>query len=123
MGGRPPFLIRGEDMAFAVGRLERVIQGQKATFNGYDIAGDLLVDVKGKRGWLIKIIYGIEHGTFSVVDGEIHRSGIQNPSTVEDSIDILTEPREVDLIKLTKQAISDAIAKWEEEELEKTVSL
>jgi hypothetical protein len=61
------------------------------------MVGDLLVDVKGKRGWLIQIVSGLDRGNFSVVDGEIHRSGIHTPGTVEDST-------------------SDAIEQWEKEE-------
>lgn len=103
-------------MGFAVGKLERTIRGKRGKFNEYDIVGDLLVDVKGKRGWLIQIVNGLEHGSFSVVDGEIHRSGIHTPGTVEDSADIVTDPKEAALSKLTEQAISEAITQWEKEE-------
>jgi len=106
-------------MGFAVGKLDRLIQGRRGTFNGYDMVGDWLVDVNGKRGWLIQIINGIEHGNFSVVDGQIHRSGIHTPGSVKDSTDIVTDPNEATLRTSTKDAISDAIAQWEKEEIEK----
>lgn len=105
-------------MGFAVGKLERAIRGKRGEFNGYNIVGDLLVDVMGKRGWLIQIVSGLEHGSFSVVDGEIHRSGVHTPGTVEDSTDIVTDPKEAALSELTEQAISDAITQWEKEESE-----
>lgn len=103
-------------MGFAVGKLERISRGKRGDFNGYVIVGDLLVDVKGKRGWLIQIVNGLDHGSFSVVDGEIHRSGIHNPGTVEDRTDIVTDPKEAALSEPTKQAISEAIGQWEKEE-------
>ena len=43
-------------MGFAAGKLERMIQGRKGKFNGYDIAGDWLVDVNGKQGWLVQLV-------------------------------------------------------------------
>lgn len=104
-------------MGFAVGKLEKLIHGKKGRFNGYDIVGDWLVDVNGKRGWVIQIVNGLDHGSFSVVDGEIHRSGIHTPGKVENSTDIVTDPNEAELSKSTEQAISDAIAQWEKEEL------
>lgn len=107
-------------MGFAVGKLDRLIQGKKETFNGYDIVGDWLVDVNGKRGWLLQIVNGLEVGNFTVIDGSIHRSGIHTPgSVVEDTTDIITDPNEAILSKSTKQAIADAIAKWEMDESEK----
>ena len=106
-------------MGFATGKLERIIQGRKGTFNGYSIVGDWLVDVNGKRGWLIQIVNGLERGTFSVVDMEIHRSGIHTPGSVEDSTDIVTDQKEASISKSTAQAISDAIAQWEKDESKK----
>jgi hypothetical protein len=60
-------------MRFTAGKLERMIQGRKGKFNGYNLAGDWLVDVNGKQGWLVQ---SIGFGSFSVVDGEIHQFDI-----------------------------------------------
>lgn len=106
-------------MGFAVGKLEKIMQGQRGTFDGYDIMGYWLVDVEGKRGWLIQIVNGLEEGNFSVIAAEIHRSGVHTPGSVEDSTDIVTDPKVAALSISTKKAIFDAIAQWEKQELQK----
>ena len=103
-------------MGFAAGKLERMIQGRKGRFNGYDIAGDWLVDVNGKQGWLVQVV---GFGSFSVVGGEIHQSDILTPGVTENSTDVVTAAEEAVLEEPIKQAISEAIAHWEKEQNEK----
>ena len=103
-------------MGFAAGKLERTIQGRKGRFNGYDIAGDWLVDANGKQGWLVQVV---GFGSFSVVDGETRQSDIFTPSATENSTDVVTAAEEAVLEEPIKQAISEAIAQWEQEQNEK----
>lgn len=103
-------------MGFAAGKLERMIQGRKGKFNGYDIAGDWLVDVNGKQGWLVQLV---GFGSFSVVDGEIYQSDIFTPGATQNSTDVVTAAEEAVLEEPIKQAISEAIAHWENEQSEK----
>ena len=100
-------------MGFAAGKLERMIQGRKGRFNGYDIAGDWLIDANGKQGWLVQVV---GFGSFSVVAGEIHQSDIFTPSATENSTDVVTAAKEAILKEPLKQAISEAIAQWEKEQ-------
>lgn len=93
-----------------------MIQGRKGRFNGYDIAGDWLVDVNGKHGWLVQVV-GFE--SFSVVDGEIHQSDILTPGATENSTVVVTAAKRAVLKEPVKQAISEAIAQWEREQGEK----
>jgi hypothetical protein len=105
-------------MGFAVGKLDTLAR-KRDIFNGFDIMGDWVVDEEQKRGWIIKIVDGLEEGNFTVVDGKIHQSGIHSPGHVEERADVISLPGEAVLRSWTKQAIFDAIAQWEKDEREK----
>jgi hypothetical protein len=102
-------------MVFAVGNMDRLAH-KPGKFLDYDIMGDRVVDAKNRRGWIIQIVDGLERGSFSVMDGKIHRYGIECHGKNAPSI-LDTERLEATFRwPSAKQAIFDATAKWEAEE-------
>jgi hypothetical protein len=99
-------------MGFVAGPLKRLIQGRVGSFQNYRIAGDMYVDVKGSRLWLIQFVQG---KTYSVVDGEIRETSIRDWSKIDDTEDIVFAPGSATLKDAMKQAISEAISQWEKE--------
>jgi hypothetical protein len=78
--------------------------------------GDRVVDTKNRRGWIIQIVDGLEKGSFSVVDGKIHRCGIEYHGNNAPSILDIERLEATFRWPSAKQAIFDAMAKWEAEE-------
>lgn len=107
-------------MAFVVGNLTTLAR-KHGSFGDYEVSGDFVADEAGKRGWLIDL-QGLDSGTFTVVDDVIHRSGRHYGAGSNGEAVVPMSPAVADLRACAKQAIVDAIAKWEAEEREKPLT-
>lgn len=103
-------------MAFAVGDLTTLAR-KHGSFGDYEVFGYFVADEAGKRGWLVDL-QGLDSGTFTAVDDEIHRSGRHYGAGSNGETVVPMSSVVADLRASAKQAILDAIAKWEAEERE-----
>jgi hypothetical protein len=109
-------------MGFAIGNLTTIAE-KRGDFGSHSLYGSWVEDLDGKRGWFITFdgLDGLESRSFSIVDGEIHQSGRQYRAGPDGRTIVDTNPKIAELGASAKQAILDAIAKWEAEAREKPV--
>lgn len=101
-------------MRFPVGMLTTIAR-KAGKFGDYDVHGAWVSD-SHCRGWYIELD-GIESGSFAVCDGEIHLSGHHYFAGPEGSTFAPVSPDLAELPTSASQAIFDAIAQWEKEQL------
>jgi hypothetical protein len=104
-------------MGFAAGNLN-TLANKHGNFGDYSVDGSWVEDVEGKKGWLIRL-EGLESGEFTIVDGEIHQSGRHYRAGPNGETMVPASPQIANIGASAKQAINDAIAKWEGEGREK----